>query len=327
MRLSPILPPLPALRAFEAAGRLLSFRQAGEELLITQSAVSHHIRQLEDSLGVALFLRHARGVTLTEDGARYLAAVRQAFGLIAEATRDVRAQGARQTLRVSMVPSFAANWLVPRLDRFAAAHPDVDLILDPTLRKVDVPNGEADVGIRYGAGPQPGDGLAGRLLHVDRLAPVAAPALLRRGPPLQAPADLLAHPLLFTIRPLEWRVWARAADVDLQAARTVQLTDYNIVLQAAVEGQGVAMGRALLVQDRLRAGTLVSLFPEVVVETPQVAHWLVWAAARAPTPAMTAFIDWIVAAVADVAAAASGGPLDVARAASGGLLDVRGNGP
>ncbi|MBB6251832.1 LysR substrate-binding domain-containing protein [Nitrospirillum iridis] len=298
MRLSATLPPLPALRAFEAAGRLLSFRQAGEELLITQSAVSHHIRQLEDSLGVALFIRHARGVTLTTAGARYLAVVCQAFDLIAGATRDVRGQAARRALKVSMVPSFAANWLAPRLARFAAAHPDIDLTLDPTLDRVDVAGGAADIGIRYGPGPQPGDGLVGRLLHMDRLAPVASPDLLRRGPPLRVPADLLAHPLLFTLRPFEWDAWAVAAQLDLRGARTLQLTDYNIVLQAAVDGQGVAMGRALLIEDRIRAGLLVRLFPGILVETPRVAHWLVWAEARTCTPAMTAFMDWITAEVA-----------------------------
>ncbi|WP_044564737.1 LysR substrate-binding domain-containing protein [Azospirillum sp. B4] len=298
MRLSPALPPLSALRAFEAAGRLLSFRQAGEELLITQSAVSHHIRQLEDSLGIALFVRHARGVTLTEAGTRYLAGVRQAFGLITEATREARGRAARRGLTVSMVPSFAANWLAPRLGRFTAAHPDIDLMLDPTLRKVDVAGGEADLGVRYGPGPQPGEGLAGRLLHVDRLAPVAARPLLGRGPVIESPADLLAHPLLYTLRPFEWRAWADVAGLDLSAARTLQLTDYNIALQAAVDGQGIAMGRELLIGERIRSGQLVRLFPEIVVETPRVAHWLVWAEGRPMTSAMTAFMDWIIAEVA-----------------------------
>ncbi|MFY7962951.1 MAG: LysR family transcriptional regulator, partial [Elsteraceae bacterium] len=155
MRRSPDLPPLQALRAFEAAGRLLSFRRAAEELLVTQSAVSHQIALLEGALGVRLFVRKARGVSLTEAAARYLAAVQASFGGLEQATAILRGSRERSALRVSLTPSFAANFLAPRLGRFAQAHPDVDLLLDPTLQMADIAASAADLAIRYGGGDYP----------------------------------------------------------------------------------------------------------------------------------------------------------------------------
>ena len=289
MRASPALPPLHALRAFEAVGRLLSFRRAGEELLITQSAVSHHIRQLEEALGLRLFERKARSIALTTAGERYLEVVSRAFGVLAEGTADLSALRARQSLRVSLLPSFAANWLVPRLGRFRDAHPSVDVELDPTLRLVDLTAGEADIAIRYGDGRWP-DARA-ELLIAERLTPVLSPALAQEHR-LQDPAELLAMPLLLTKRPFDWDIWAAKAGVDLTAARTIQLTDYNIVLQAAIDGEGVALGRTVLIEDRLRAGLLVAPCPHVVI-SPRAGHWLLTPERRRPSPAVQAFVHWI----------------------------------
>ncbi len=151
MRSSEKLPPLAALRAFEAAGRLMSFRKAGEELLITQSSVSHHIAALESSLGTRLFLRKARGVVLTAKGERYYESICRAFAIITQGAIEMRSQ---DCLRVSMLPSFAANWLVPRLPRFWKKYPNCRIEIDPTLRLADL-HTEADIAIRYGNGRWP----------------------------------------------------------------------------------------------------------------------------------------------------------------------------
>jgi LysR family glycine cleavage system transcriptional activator len=290
MRSSPTLPPLHALRAFATVARLLSFRRAGEELLITQSAVSHHIRALEQDLGLALFVRKARGVELTPEGQRYFAFVRQAFDLIASGTSNLRSAAARSRVRVSLLPSFAANWLVPRLRRFAAAHPDIELVLDPTLRLTNLAGGEADLAIRYGDGRW--HDVERRLLMTEQLTPVASPRLLREGPRLAKPRDVLKHKLLLALKPYEWEIWAKANGVDLRTARTIQLADYNIVLQAALDGQGIALGRLSLAADRLRSGALVQPFAKVVT-SPRAGYWLVTPRQARPTDAAAAFMAWI----------------------------------
>lgn len=291
MRASPSLPPLQALRAFEAVARRLSFRRAGEELLITQSAVSHHIRALEQDLGIRLFVRRARGVDLTPEGERYHDAVRRAFAIIAEGTAAMRGRTGRAVLRVSLLPSFAANWLVPRLDDFAAAHPDIELALEPTLGLADLGAGDADLAIRYGDGHW--EGCESRPLMQERLSPVVAPALLRRGPPLASLADMLAHTLLLTHRPYDWTIWADANGLDLGPARSIQLSDYNITLQAAADGQGVAMGRLLQIADRLRSGTLICPCDSVVTSV-RAGHWLVTAERAKPSAAAEAFAGWLL---------------------------------
>lgn len=284
----PHLPPLLALRAFEAVGRLSSFRRAGEELLITQSAVSHHIRRLEHDVGTRLFIRGGRDITLTAPGARYLAQVRLAFELIADGTADL--MGRSDRVRLSLLPSFAANWLVPRLASLRAAYPALDLILDPTLRLADLDAGEADLAIRYGDGQWDGGGH--HLLMAERLTPVLSPVLQARSP-IHRPQDLLGHTLLQTSRPVDWAIWGAAAGVDLAEATTLQLTDYNIVLQAALDAQGVAVGRMSLVAARVRAGDLVAPCGPLV-STPNAAYWLITSQRRAASPAAEAFRAWLI---------------------------------
>lgn len=290
MRASTAFPPLQSLRAFEAVARLLSFRRAGEELLISQSAISHHIRTLETHLGVQLFVRKSRSISLTSPGERYFASVREAFGVIADATSDLAGAKARQQVRVSLPPSFAANWLVPRLAQFAKAHPDVELLLEPDLRLADLNAGDADVSIRFGSGNWPG--VESRLLMAERLAPALSPTLLGRGPSPQRPEDILAHPLLTVLKPYEWDIWAAAQGLDLQEARTIQLTDYNIALQAAVDGHGVVMARLGLAGDRITSGALVLPFPDAVI-SPGLGHWMVTAIGGPRSPAARVFMDWI----------------------------------
>ena len=299
MRSSPTLPPLQALRAFEAVARLSSFRRAGEELSITQSAVSHQIRELEQNLGAKLFVRKARGVELTPQGQQYFETVLRAFDLLKSGTINLRRHAKREQVRVSLLPSFAANWLVPRLNRFSAAHPEIDLVLDPTLRLADLAADEADLAIRYGNGSW--EGSDNRLLMIERLSPVISPALLKRGPSLSEPRDVLEHTLLLPARPYDWEVWASANGLDLSGARTIKLSDYNVVLQAALDGHGVAIGRLLLIADRIRSGALMQ--PCNVVTSPRVGHWLVTPRRLQPTAAATAFSQWLVDETAIAAAA------------------------
>ena len=295
MRSSATLPPLQALRAFEAVARLMSFRAAGEELLITQSAVSHHIRALEEHLGARLFIRKARGIEMTPAGEQYFETVRRAFALIATGTGELKGRAGKTRVRVSVLPSFAANWLVPRLDRFAAAHPEIDLALDPTLKLANLNADEADFAIRFGDGNWPG--VDCQVLMTERLTPVASPALLRGAAADMEPRDLLNYPLLFALHPYEWEVWAEAVGLDLAAARIIKLTDYNVVVQAALEGKGIAIGRLLLVADRLRSGALVQPCKKTVT-SPRVAHWLVTAQRAGPSDAARAVMDWLRAEAA-----------------------------
>ncbi len=297
MRTSPTLPPLQALRAFEAVARLLSFRRAGEELLITQSAVSHHIAALERDLGARLFVRRARGVSLTPEGETLAAATRDAFALLADATSRLRGKSVRRRVRLSLLPSFAANWLAPRLAGFAAAHPEIELALDPSLRMADLEAGEADITIRFGDGRW--EGAENHLLMAEWVTPVASPALLGQGPPLCEPKDILAYPLIMSLKTSDWDVWADANGVDLRGAKTLQLLDYNISLQAAVDGAGIAIGRMLLIGDRLRSGALVQPFAEVAT-SGRIGYWLHRRSPALETPEATAFAAWILREAADL---------------------------
>jgi LysR family glycine cleavage system transcriptional activator len=278
MRAASFLPPLHALRAFEAVARHGGVSRAGSELLITQSAVSHHIRRLERELGATLFVRGARGMSLTPEGARYFEVVGQAFALIAEGTAAVRKK-ADGVVRVSVLPSFAAHWLAPRLSRFRAAHPAVELEMDPTLRLADPRVDDFDLAIRYGDGRWPG--VETTLLMTERLTPV-----MRAGG-----ADLRDLPLLMTKKAFDWGVWAEASGFDLRAARQVQLTDYNVVLQSALKGEGVALGRLRLMGEHVASGALVAPFARVV-ESPMAAYWLVRPPGRS-SPALQGFVDWL----------------------------------
>lgn len=290
MRDLPALPSPLALRAFESVARLGSASRAAEELLITQSAVSHHLRRLEQDLGVMLFVRRARGMDLTEVGRDYFETVRAAFGLIAEGTAKARAHGAGTILHVSLLPSFAAHWLAPRLGRLREAHPDIDLRLDPTKARADFAQGGIDLALRYGDGSWPG--MTADLIMRERLTPVMAPVVAPAGV-----TALTAQPLLITREAFDWRLWGRETGFDLAARAHVQLTDYNIVLQAALNGEGLAMGRLRLIGDFLTSGDLMAPFDRVV-ESEQVAYWVVRPEGRKLSSAAERFIAWLVAEAA-----------------------------
>lgn len=283
------LPSLNALRAFECAGRHLSFTRAAAELFITQGAVSRHIRGLELELGVALFARKTRALELTAAGAAYLTTVRHAFDLLVEGTRAIDARNGRK-LTISLLASFAVNWLVPRLGRFAERHPEIELSLDPTIRPVELSTEDADLAIRYGAGGWPGVDRV--TLMAEELFPVCSPNFLAKHP-IASPSALLELPLLHASRGLEWQIWMECVGLDLAAApRQTKLHDYNIVLEAAVAGQGVAMGRHVLIADRLSDGSLIRPLADSVGN--RLGYYILTTSARRGDPAIAAFRDWLL---------------------------------
>ena len=296
------LPPLNALRAFEAAARHLSFTRAAQELNVTQAAVSHQVKALEARLGLALFRRRNRALVLTEAGQAYLPPVRDAFDAIAQATRRLEARRSGGVLTVSTMDSFAAAWLVPRLGRFRAAHPDVDVRITITDRLVDFARDDVDLGIRYGRGHYPGLNVV-RLLTED-IFPVCSPALLRGENPLRSPADLHYHTLLHDDMREDWRMWLMAATVaDVDPTRGPAFSHSHLVIQAAADGQGVALGRGALVAQDLAAGRLVKPFD--ISLAAEYAYYVVTPTAAAEQPKITAFRDWLLEeAQRDPAAAA-----------------------
>jgi LysR family glycine cleavage system transcriptional activator len=293
------LPPLAAVRCFEAVARHASFTRAAEELGMTQAAVSYQIRVLEDRLG-PLFLRRPRGVELTEAGRRLAPAVTGAFDDLRAAFAEVD-PAAAGTLVVSAINTFASNWLVPRLGAFRDAHPGIAVRLEVTGRLVDFAREEVDVGIRTGearTGDGPWPGLVAHRLRAVDYAPVLGPRLLAAAGPVAAPADLLRLPLIDPHDPW-WARWFRAAGVepgDLAARPDLRVGTQPLGAGAAIAGQGVAILTPAFFRDDLAAGRLVQPFPGL--RDPTAAYWLVYPEARRRSRKVAAFRDWLLDAVA-----------------------------
>ncbi len=285
------LPPLKALHVFEAAARHLSFTRAAEELHVTQAAVSHQVKALEDYLGTPLFRRRNRTLLLTAPGQDYLPAVQRGFEVLRDATERLLQSQGRETLTVSVLPSFAARWLVPRLGRFVHANPDVDLRVAPSEQLADFERDGVDVGIRYGLGRYRGL-RADRLLSED-IFPVCSPALQRSDNALRKPADLCHHVLLHDDDHGDWRTWLLAAGVDkVDPGRGPVFTDSSMLIQAAIAGQGVALARGVLVRDELAAGRLVR--PFTLSLPTDYAYYIVCPATAAARPAVARFRQWLL---------------------------------
>jgi len=285
------LPPLNALRAFEAAARHLSFTRAAEELHVTQAAISHQVKTLEEHLGRKLFRRLNRALLLTDDGQAYLPSVSRAFALLHEATSDLLDKDAPGPLTVSALPSFAARWLVPRLGRFRQVCPEIDLRIDPSAALNDFAAGDVDVGIRYGRGKYPG--LRSDWLMTEDIFPVCSPALLEGEHGLRAPRDLEHHLLLHDDGHGDWRTWLLAAGVDgIDPARGPIFTDSSMLIQAAMAGQGVALARGVLAADELAAGRLVR--PFTLSLPTEYAYYLVCPRDTAEQSKIVAFREWLL---------------------------------
>jgi LysR family glycine cleavage system transcriptional activator len=290
------LPPLNALKAFEAAGRHLSFTRAAGELNVTPAAVGHQIKALEERLGVPLFHRQTRALRLTEAGQMALPTISQGFDRLAQGVEQMRALGESGVLTISVSPSFGAMWLVPRLEDFRMRHPEIEIRIDGTDRRVDVARGDADVAIRYGPGGYDG-------VQVDRLfgqanTPVCSPALQCGEPPLQRPDDLRGHTLLhidWKDAEASWRMWLLAAGLDdIDPTRGPRYTMETMAVEAARDGQGVALVGDMLVADDLAAGRLVRPFDPDLSTPLTFSYYLLSAKDGARQPKTAAFRDWLL---------------------------------
>lgn len=281
------LPPMQALRAFEATARERSLTRAAEALHVTHGAISHQIKSLESDLGVRLVERAGRGVRLTEEGERFAARVRTAFAELTAAVQEVTARSNPRQLRVSIAPSLAARWLLPRIARFSAGHPDVDLVVSSTMAIVDFQRDDADVAIRYGFGQWPGV----RVEHLldDAFFPVCSPRIAGGVP--KRPADLSRYTLL-RADDEPWKPWFEAAGLDWpEPTRGPVFSDSAHLMQAAAEGQGIALGRATLLGNDERNGVLVRPF---AIETPTARRiYLVYPPRSADSPKIAAFRAWL----------------------------------
>lgn len=258
------LPPLNALRAFEAGARHLSFTKAAEELHVTQAAVSHQVKALEEHLGYPLFKRMTRKLALTEQGRTLFPVVSEAFLRIAETADDLRSAGDSRTLSISVTPAFGAKWLVYRLPRFWQKHPEIDLKVHHSILLADLRYDDVDVAIRFGHGGW--DGLVTEfMLRVD-YTPVCSPALLKGRHPLKRPDDLRHHTLLHEDDYDGWTQWLAVAGVtDIDPRRGPVIDDATVLMQTAVDGGGVALGKLSMVGRDLAAGTLVAPFDITVL--------------------------------------------------------------
>jgi LysR family glycine cleavage system transcriptional activator len=291
------LPPLGALRAFEAAARHLSFVKAAAELHVTPAAISHQVKALEEQLAVVLFTRLPRGLRLTEAGRAMLPELGKGLDHFARAVRGAVAGELAGTLRVTAIPSFAQLWLVPRLGRFLGRYPEIEVVVHGTSALLDFAREEIDVGIRYGRGHYPG--YWRHLLFTEETFPVCAPALLDGPPPLRRPEDLRHHRLLHDWNLtagetwLTWSAWlGKMGLADLDPARGLQLSDSLMLVEAAVRGLGVAVGRTSLAGEHLAAGRLVRPFP-LTMQTG-FAYYAVCLAGSEGRPRLRAFIDWLI---------------------------------
>jgi len=305
------LPPLSALRAFEAAARLLSFKEAAAELHVSPAAVSHQIHALEDYLGVRLFDRHNRRLNLTDIARAGLPDISAAFQSLRAGVERMRSTGSQLSLMVSAGPAFAAKWLLPRLQRFTGAHPMIDVRIAASMHSVDGRNAQlqsdaegfednrvdTDVEVRFGTGAYPGYRVD-KLLEVS-LLPVCHPKLLAGEHPLQSPLDLQHHVLLHddTLEALDgspdWNAWLRKAGVTgVNAGRGARFTHGALVLQAAADGLGVALAMDVLAADDIAVGRLVAPFG-IALPLP-MAYYVVSPIARATLPHVAAFRDWLL---------------------------------
>ena len=287
------LPSLNGLRAFEAAARHMSFTRAAAELNVTQTAVSHQIRRLEEQLGTRLFVRRNRALSLTREARDYLPPVRAAFEDLRQATARLRRPEREGVLTVSTTASLATKWLVSRVAAFQDAHPGLAVRISTSAHLVDFQREEVDMAVRYGRGSWPG--LRADWLMAERLFPVCSPALLA-AKPLREPADLAHHTLLHTsVSREDWQLWLTAAGLPLSIAARRGLTfDQGFMaVQAAMEGLGVALGRTRLVEADLAAGRLVAPFD---IALPQDAgYYVVSPVATAGSAKVALFRRWLIA--------------------------------
>jgi LysR family glycine cleavage system transcriptional activator len=291
------LPPLTALRAFEATARLGSVTRAADELSVTHAAVSHQLRALEDWFGRPLFRREHRRIEPNEAGAGLLPVVTDAFDRLAARASEIRAQGGRQILTITSAPSVAYRWIVPRLAAFSAAHPEIDVRLEHSTRLVDLTRESVDVAIRYGTGPWPG--LTAYPLMPGHALPMASPALLERHG-LNAD-DLPLSPETIAGLPLQheetrdfWRRWfVDAGVVGADVSSGAVFHEAGVLIDVAMAAQGVVLGRVALARGLIDQGLLLTLHDRPV--GAGASYWLCYPSSRRDDPAIVAFREFVFA--------------------------------
>ena len=292
------LPPLAFFQGFEAAARTLSFTKAAEELFITQSAVSRQIKALEDHLGIRLFERRPRALTLTESGQALQRISADVLERLQTATDQLRAASRTRQLAITTTTGFASLWLIPRLQRFTRLHADVDVRISATTETLNLERSLVDLAIRYCRPEDPPEDAV--RLFGDEMVPVCAPALLRdRARPLKRPQDLARHVLLHYDYPgahrlyMDWGTWLSALGLgDLNPVRALHFSQYEQMIQAALNGQGVTLGRHPLVNDLIQSGALVAPFKDAVVGSRS--YFLIESSAAGGKSHVHQFVEWLL---------------------------------
>lgn len=292
----PLLP-LNALRAFESAARTLNFSRAADELSVTPGAVSQQIRLLEDMVGGPLFLREAKGLQLTDLGRGAVPLLREGFERLMDASAMLREPPRRRQVSISVAPSFASKWLMPRMDDFHAAHPEIEVWISADMEPVVLGEGKADLAVRYGPGDYPGH-VVERLM-TETVLPVCAPGLLEGEKPIRKPVDLIGHTLLHDMsndadptRP-DWPMWLKARRVKhADARRGSRFNQSDLLIEAAVAGRGVALAKRTLAQADLEAGRLVAPFADGS-EAVGFAYHVVMPRDRPASTSALAFVAWL----------------------------------
>ncbi|MEM1188672.1 MAG: transcriptional regulator GcvA [Pseudomonadota bacterium] len=290
------LPSLNALRAFEAAARHMSFKDAAEELNVSQSAVSHQVKALEDTLGFPLFTRGVRSIELTRRGRLYFPVVRSAFDALAEGTDLLLSRQSAQSLTLQVYATFTIRWLLPRLARFHAEHPDLEIRLTTAQSDPNFARDDVDAAIIVAAEPPPK--LAREYLFSAELFPVCSPGFRQRVGEKSTPGELNSRQLLQVYPSAEdWRVWLAAQNLpELDPEQGLQLESYDVAIGSAVAGMGVALGQQPYVSRDLAAGTLVEMFPGCRVANPR-SWYLVWRRENESDEKTLHFLRWMLAEI------------------------------
>jgi LysR family glycine cleavage system transcriptional activator len=292
-----MLPPLNSLRAFEAVGRYLSFSKAAGELNVTPGAISQQVRGLEDFLEIKLFKRRNRSIVLTDSGQVFLPLLSDGFAGIAAAVDSVRRSQGDEPLTISAAPSFTAKWLIPRLCKFQALHPEIDVRIDASSRLVDFAREDIDVGIRFGTGEV--EGLDSIYLFSYDLIPVCSPDLMHEGKAVHDLSDIRHHTLLhsqdtdFDPSFPDWAMWLATAGVDdVDASRGMFFSQGEMVIEAAIEGQGIALGASVMVAGAIESGRLVQPFETRL--PVRLSFHLITTRQKWGNPKISAFRQWIL---------------------------------
>ena len=289
------LPPLNAIRAFEAAARHQSFSLAADELHVTPSAVSHQIKALEEFLGVKLFLRHTRYIEMTAPAQRYLPSVQRALEELNRSTRQLMGGMSDNIITLSLAPAFASGWLIPRLYDFYERHPDIEIRLSTSLKLIDFDRSDCDLAVRYGEGQWAG--LAAHRVLAEELVPLCSPKLLEVDDSPKRPEDLKRQRLLFaTPRMGDWENWFSAAGVDCTGLTVgARLESIALVLEAAASGMGYAVANRQLAEQELQSGRLVVPFD--IATLSESAYYLIYPSERKDEQKIRLFREWMLGQV------------------------------